>query len=279
MRRQSLINIFLLLIVLVLGLFVWMSPEKEEQHPLGPLTSLHSADIKRIEIRNNNGPGFVLQREADKWKMTEPYPVQANGPRIDILMDLLSTPQVEAIPLPADRLAEFGLDKPLAKVIFDDTLITFGGTHPYNYRRYVSIKDQLYLINDIFPHHVLAQAEDFISHALLPGNAQISHIITPDWQIKKQGGEWLLTPLTSNITAEQLQSKIDTWLHTSVSKVTKAPKTEPTGSISITLKNNQAPITFDIVKLQKQTLLIHKRLGLAYRLTSDNLLHPPGNAD
>ncbi|MCW8891617.1 MAG: DUF4340 domain-containing protein [Sedimenticola sp.] len=278
MRRQSLINLFLLLIVLLLGLFVWLTPEEREQPTVIPLTALQPSAIKHIEIRNNNGPAFVLQRNADSWQMTAPYPIAANGPRIDILMDLLSTPQVETFPLPADRLAEFGLDKPLAEVTFNDTLIIFGGTHPYNYRRYVRIDDQLYLINDIFPHHVLAQAEAFISHALLPANVQINQITTPDWQIKADNTQWRLTPLADTVSQEQLQRKIDTWLHTWVSKVTKPPDVERTGSVTITLKQDPTPLTFGIVKQQKQTLLIQESLGLAYHLNSDSLLQPPGES-
>jgi hypothetical protein len=279
MQRQSLINLFLLLIVLMLGLFVWLSPEETTQPTQVPLTDLNPADIQQIEIQNNNGPRFVMQRQSGSWQMTEPYPVQANGPRIDILMDLLSTPQVEALPLPTERLAEFGLDSPLATVTFNDTQITFGGTHPYNYRRYVRINDQLYLTNDIFPHHVLAQAEDFISHALFPENIQLSEIKTPDWQLIKAGDRWEVTPTNDNITQAQLQEKVDAWLHTWVSKVSKAPKETFTEEITLQIDGITRPITLGIVRQKKQLLLVRQELGLAYRLTSDSLLKPPGAAD
>jgi hypothetical protein len=211
--------------------------------------------------------------------MTEPYPVQANGPRIDILMDLLSTPQVESLPLPTDRLVEFGLDSPLATVMFNDTQITFGGTHPYNYRRYVRINDRLFLINDLFPHHVLAQAEDFISHALLPENTQLSEINTPDWRLIKTNGRWEATPTNVGITQAQLQEKVDAWLHTWVSKVSKAPKETFTEAVTLQIEGITQPITLGVVRQKKQLLLVRKELGLAYRLTSDSLLKPPGATD
>ncbi len=279
MQRQSLINLLLLLIVLVLGLFVWLTPEETTQPTQASLTNLNPADVQQIEITNNNGPRFVMQRQSGAWRMTEPYSVQANGPRIDILMDLLSTPQVEALPLPTDRLAEFGLNSPLATVTFNDTQITFGGTHPYNYRRYVRINDQLFLINDLFPHHVLAQAEDFISHALLPENTQLSQINTPDWQLIKTDGRWEATPTNDDITQTQLQEKVDAWLHTWVSKVSKAPKVTATEEITLQIEGITKPITLGIVRQKKQLLLVQQELGLAYRLTSDSLLKPPGATD
>lgn len=279
MQRQGLINLLLLLVVLLLGIFVWLTPEEATSPSQPPLTRLNPADIQKIEIENNNGPRFVMQRQSGGWQMTEPYSVQANGPRIDILMDLLATPQVEALALPTDRLAEFGLDSPLARVTFNDTQITFGGTHPYNYRRYVRINDQLFLINDLFPHHLLAQAEDFISHALFPESTQISQINAPDWQLIKTDGRWEVTPTNNNITQAQLQDKIDAWSHTWVAKVSKAPNTAATEQITLHIEGIAQPAILGIVRQKTQLLLVRQGLGLAYRLSSDSLLKPPGAAD
>ncbi|MCW8948154.1 MAG: DUF4340 domain-containing protein [Sedimenticola sp.] len=279
MKRQTLINLFLLLSVLVLGFFAWFSPVEQEQPKQAPLTGLNSVAIKRIKIHNNNGPEFEMQRVAGKWQMVKPYPVPANGPRIDILMDLLSTPQVDSFPVPIERLAEFGLEKPLAVVTFNDTQITFGGTHPYNYRRYVRIENQLYLINDIFPHHVLARAEDFISHALFPENSQISEIETPEWHIFETDGNWQMTPASQETSAEALQNKLNSWLHTWVSKVSKAPGEAPSGEIVVQLKGVTEPTRFAIIRNKTGTLLVREELGLAYHLTSDNLLQAPVTPD
>jgi hypothetical protein len=276
MRRQRLVNLFLLLLVLLLGLWVWLTPEQPTGAPSEPLTQLDPAAIQRIEIRNNNGPRFVLLREGREWRMTEPYRVPANTPRIDILLDLLSTPQIESFPLPAERLAEFGLDRPLAELTFNQTRITFGGTHPYNYRRYLRIDDRLYLTNDIFPHHALARAEEFISHALFAEDTEIREISTPDWRLYNDQGDWNLEPANQAVGREQLRDKATAWQHTWVARVIKAPATPGDTTVSVRLADQAEPLLLEVIRQKSQTLLVNRALGLAYGLNSDALLRPPG---
>ncbi|WP_428623257.1 DUF4340 domain-containing protein [Sedimenticola sp.] len=279
MRKQSWINLFLLLLVLLLGLWVWLTPEEASNTVRTPLTQLDPAAVNSIEISNHNGPRFVMQRQGADWRMTEPYPVRANGPRIDILLDLLSTPQIEAFPLPADRLAEFGLDRPLAELTFNQTRIIFGGTHPYNYRRYLRIGDQLYLTNDIFPHHALARAEEFVSHALFAEVETIEAIQTPTWRLTRQPDGWAMQPEAPGVDVAQLAEKVADWQHTWVAKVIQAPATPSDQNVTIHLANRAEPLVLEVVNNKKQILLVNRPLGLAYQLNNDSLLQPPANRD
>lgn len=275
MRKQRLVNLFLLLLVAGLGLLVWLTPDEENNETRLPLTTLDPATVRQISISNHNGPRFVLERDEQGWRMIEPYRVRANGPRIDILLDLLSTPRVESFPLPVDRLAEFGLDKPLAELTFDQTRITFGGTHPYNYRRYLRIDDQLYLINDIFPHHALARAEEFVSHALFADNEVINEIDTGSWRLSRRQDGWALDPAVPDIDPGQLQEKVAAWQHTWVAKVIPAPDTPVQQRVTLRLAGYEEPRVLEVMRQKQQTLMIDRALGLAYRLKGDALLDPP----
>jgi len=276
MRKQSLVNLLLLLLVAVLSLFVWYTLNEESSRPGSPLTDLDPATVKRITISNNNGPQFILERDTRGWHMSEPYRIRANTSRIDTLLDLLSTPQIESFALPTDRLAEFGLERPLAELTFNQTKITFGGTHPYNYRRYLRIDDQLYLTSDIFPHHALARAEEFVSHALFPDGGEISEINTPTWHIYRQQGVWTLDPDGAGTNPEQLGEKVAAWQHASVSKVIVAPDTPPEQQLTIHLRDSEDPIKLGVISQKPRVLLINQTLGLAYQLNSDALLRAPG---
>lgn len=276
MRREGLINLFLLLLVGALALFVWSTPDEQESRTSRPLTRLDPARVNRISIHNNKGPRFVLQRDAGGWRMTEPYRVEANAPRIESLLGLLTTPPIESFPLPTDRLAEFGLQPPLAELVFDQTRISFGGTHPYNYHRYLRIDDQLYLIKDIFPHHALARAEEFVSHSLFPEGAQISELSLPGWQIERQQDRWTLQPDTAHIDPSLLEQKIAAWQHARIAAVIKAPDTPLEQQVTIRLAGSVAPLKLGLIHQGPRFLLVNQALGLAYRLDSDALLTPPG---
>lgn len=279
MRREALINLFLLLLVGGLALFVWLTPEEQAHSGGGPLTTLNPAGVSRISISNGKGPRFVLQRDRDGWRMTEPYRVRANGDRIDSLLRLLSTRPLESFPLPDDRLAEFGLQPPLAELTFDRTRISFGGTHPYNHRRYLRIEERLYLINDIFPHHVLARAEEFVSRAPLPEDAEISQIVLPAWRLYRQQERWRLQPDTATTDPALLAQKAAAWRHPRVTGVVRAPATPPEQQVTIHLAGSATPLNLGLVRQGRRLLLVNQVSGLAYRLEDDSLLYPPGEHD
>lgn len=171
MKRTSMLNLLLLGIVVLLGGIVWLTPDEKTTQPPPPLTPLQPTDIERIRITNHNGT-FVLVRNGTQWQMTEPYEITANTPRINMLLDIVSTASVESFPAPPDRLTEFGLNEPEASIQLNDTELFLGSVHPYNRRRYIRIGNTIHLINDRFPHHLLARAEAFIDHSLLPANTQ-----------------------------------------------------------------------------------------------------------
>ncbi len=274
MKRRGLINLGMLALVAILAIAVWLTPDETTERAPPPLTSLHPSNINRIRIANNNGPEFILERHQGEWRMTAPYQVAANTPRINILLDLVSTPSVERFPMPGGRLEEFGLDKPIAEVEFDGTLLVFGGTHPFNYRRYVRVGETLHLTNDLFPHHFLATAEAFVSHGLLQKEERITGLETADWTLSRETGGWRLEG-GPGISGDRLTEKIDSWQNAWVSKVLKAPQQQPQERVGIALEGG-GHLELGVIRDEKRLLLIRTDLGLAYQLpASSNLLDRP----
>lgn len=272
MERRGWINLALLVAVILLGLIIFFSPSKQDEETFVPLTPLGPQQLNDIRISNNNGPAFTLERRRDGWQMTSPYRVAANVPRINLLLDIVSTPSFERFPLPPERLEEFGLDKPKAEVQLNGTTLVFGSTHPYNYRRYVRIGDTLHLTNDHFPHHLLALAEDFISHELFTKNQKITAIHTADWQLNRVNNRWQLTPKDSAISMDQLVSKVEGWKHALAAKVLKAPTETSQEQIQIEITGQSTPVTFEVIRQKRQLLLVRRDLGIAYRLPADTTL-------
>ncbi|PLY16065.1 MAG: hypothetical protein C0631_04940 [Sedimenticola sp.] len=280
MGKKGVFYLLLLALAISLGLAVWLSPEKLEQPTTQPLTGLSPDQVTHIRISNNNGPAFTLERDGDTWQMTQPYRIEANTPRIDILLDFVATPSFERFPAPRERLAEFGLDKPKAVMQFNSSELIFGGTHPYNYRRYVQIGETIHLTNDNFPHHFLAKAEDFVSHSLLPKEQSILSIRTADWQMEKSNGRWLLMPEVPGISADDLVRKAGDWEKTWVSDVINGSGLTVEQQIEIWLKGSDQPILFGLVRRDQSLLLVRQDNLLAYQLPGDTDLADapsPGN--
>ncbi len=278
MRRRNLLNIALLAVVVLLALTVWFGREEAGKNAPPRLTSLNPEQIQTIRIKNQAGPEYVMERKEDGWVMTSPYQIDANTPRINILLDITATPSFKHFPVPEERLAEFGLVPPGAVLQLNETRIEFGTTHPLNYRRYLRIVDRIHLTNDHFPHHLLASAEAYIAHELLPGKTKITSIQTDEWRITRDTqGRWTVEPAQPGQSADTLNHKIDNWRHALAIAVVPLPEGKPEGWVVIGIEGEPKPLRFGILRTRKQLLLTRPDLNLAYRIPTDSplLTTPP----
>jgi hypothetical protein len=274
MRRPQLINLALLAVVTVLGLTVWLIPEERPAEP-PPLTALDPSGITRVWLQNRHGE-LELRKGETGWEMTTPYRVAANTPRIELLLGIAAAKSLGQFPLPGDRLAEFGLDPPLATLELDQTRIEVGGTDPLQHRRYLRIGDTLHLINDRFPQHLLATPEEFIDPALVSAGPKLIAIHTPDWQLRQeQDGKLVLEPPQPGLSMDDLNRRFDQWRSARAIAVLPAPSGKGDGEIELRLSDAQ-PLRFRILKRGEELLLVRPDLGLAYRLPDgSDLLDPP----
>jgi len=278
MGSRSRVNRILLLLVAALGLAVWLAPPQAPLAP-EPLTRRQPGEIQQITLRNRNGTDLALERRADGWWMIRPYRVRANPARIELLLGILTTPSHESFPVP-DDLGPFGLQEPAARLTVDGLQIEMGGTHPYNHDRYLRIGDRIHLIKDLFPHHLLAAAEAYVSPELLPAGAEIQFIETPDWKLwRDPDGSWRLTPSPRDLSQDPLVARAQAWRQARALQVMAAPPAAPAGGlVSIGLAGGDPPIRFELLKRDGDTLLIRRTLGLAYRLPpASPLLSTPGD--
>ncbi len=160
MHRLERMNLWLLILVLLLGALVWLTLQQGRPVSWQPLTGIDPARVERITIHNQRGE-FTLRREAGRWRLQGPAPAAADPARVRSLLKILTTPSRERFPAPESGLEAFGLAHPRAWIEIDGTRIWLGGTHPYNHHRYLRIGETIHLVKDIFPHHFLAGAQAF----------------------------------------------------------------------------------------------------------------------
>jgi hypothetical protein len=275
LSSRTLINLILLVITVILAAIIWMSPDNTGTSKPERLTEIEPVEISLIRLSNKSSPGVVMERTSTGWNMSEPYAIEANTPRIEILLDILSTPSLEKFPLPGDRLGEFGLNEPVAVITLNNTRLEFGSVHPLNYKRYIRIADTLHLTNDLFPHHAMAPAEAYVSHRPIPMNTTIAGIKTDDWELTRADGKWRLSPEIKNLSADAIHAKIDAWENIHAAGVEKATGLQTSNHALVSLNEQPEPISFDIAMHNGKLHLVRRDLGIAYRLPSgSNLIEP-----
>ncbi|HEB97375.1 MAG TPA: DUF4340 domain-containing protein [Sedimenticola thiotaurini] len=276
MSGRGRINLLLLLLVAGLGLAVWLTPP-DTPPEAEPLTRLRADSVRHIRLSNRNGTELELQRRGDGWYMLRPYHLPANAGRIELLLGILSTPSHESFPLPDGDLDAFGLQPPLATLEVDGSRIEVGGTHPYNHDRYLRIGDRIHLIKDIFPHHLLAPAEAYVSPRLLPPGARIDAIETPAWNLRRGAAGWEYTPGTGG-SQDPLVARVQAWEQARALQVIPEPEgVQTTGQVTIRLRGDASPLRFRVARRDGDLLLIRPGTGLAWRLSPQtSLLSPPG---
>jgi len=147
MDRRKRLNLLLLLILVALITVAWLQPGRERPAAPSRLTGLHPVQITRILIER---PGKTVVRllKKQEWRLVAPVKAAADPSRVAILLALTQARVQAHFPAAGRDLAPFHLDRPLAQISFNDTLIRFGGTAPLNQYRYVLLAGEIYLVND-----------------------------------------------------------------------------------------------------------------------------------
>jgi hypothetical protein len=274
-KRKLLINLALLLLVAVLGLIVWLEPGPREE-PLSLLTERQPETVLRLGIEHPDGRRLRFERAAADapWFMLEPYALPANGTRLAALARVVEAPILNAFPLPGERLADFGLEQPI-RLLLDDTLFEFGGNDPINHHRYVKSGGRLTLIVDRFYHHLSASAEQLVSPALLPPQAAIQSVRTPDYQLSHGEGGWRLEPPNPALGGDDLSRRVADWVNAQGLAVSALVRPQGERAVEIVLGDGQS-LRFLILQQGGKTWLVRPDLGVGYQIPEGSpLLAPP----
>ncbi|MDQ1363534.1 MAG: hypothetical protein QG652_1395, partial [Pseudomonadota bacterium] len=208
MQSRNLLNILLLLAVTGLSATVWfVHQDKTEIHYL---SSLDATQVNRIVIPREQGE-IVLTRQAGHWNMEKPYALPAHEFRVQSLLGLLQTPVSQSYAAEELDLAQFDLNPPRARILFNDQEIRFGKSSPVSNQRYVLHANRIYLLDDRLYPLISAEAASLINLSPLPEPALIEKIILPDLTLQKDAGNNWHDANGNIIAADTAQQLLENW--------------------------------------------------------------------
>lgn len=264
MRKQALLNLFMLLLVAGLAALVLWGPEPNTAQEEISLTSLETDDVERIVIAFHDKPSVSLVRSGGQWFVDNPQRWPADSERVARILALAEMRSHARYPASQIDDAELQLAPPRIVVTLGDTRFEFGGQEALNHYRYVRIGDWVHLVTDTVIHQLSDHPESFADRRVLPRDAQITGLNLPGFSLTRdEKGTWHSEPPAPKLSQDSLNQFIDGWRYARALEVTPASEA-PAEAITIQLQNPTRTLRLELIEHQQDLILERRDLGLRY---------------
>lgn len=275
MLKRKLLNLGLLAITIMLGLFVWYANRSNNSVPGQILMpELNPASIKRITIFRSHKPTLIFSRSSDGWQITSPLKARANSLLIQTLLALPQTHSHKHLSIKDKNLKKYGLNPPKAIISFDKkNSISLGNINSINKMRYALANKKLYLIQNSLDNLTGESVIKWISLSLLPTNSHIRELRLPYLTIHRnhQNKQLIIKPKTEEIAKKQLVAVLNNWHKARAYRITPIntkKENHPTQSkntkIVKIILNSGKTYRFRIISTQPNLIIQNTSLDIDY---------------
>jgi hypothetical protein len=275
MRSRTLINIVLLVLIVLLGSYVYITSQQETESTASILlTQLPADDVTQILIQHNQRQ-LELSKTNNRWHMLQPINIEANNFRIDTLLKLLKTVSHAAYPVAELELSKYGLSKSDTSISFNDITIEFGITNPVNSYRYIRIGDTVHLVDDHYYPLLSSQTGTLVARELIAGDAVIEKLVLPELTLYKD--ENSLWQSSGNTEPDAISETLHHWKNSQAFGVHNYMPRESLGDISVYLAGETEPVRFHVTDMDPWLIIARPDLDIEYHFNLefyDRLLHP-----
>jgi hypothetical protein len=272
MFPRLLTNMILLVIVITLGIFIYVT--RNDDVVDHRLTKLDANNVTQISIFHN-GRDLELKKIDKHWRMLKPTNIDANDFRVGSVLNILSTNSFGSYDPAKLELSKYGLDKPKTWMLIDKLKIEFGIDNPINHSRYVLVNGKVHTISDQFYPLISSQVGTLVSPNLLPRGAEITRIKLPDQTLSKDKIGW--TSTDTHLTTDAIQKLVDAWKGAQAFGVHTYQPRKSKGRIEVSIKSQDKPLIFEISDLDPWMIIARPALNVEYHFNLkyiDRLLHP-----
>lgn len=136
---------------------------KPEKIAPTPISQLNTQAVSIIELARIGKPLIRFSKQDGEWFMLSPRKGLANQEKIDKLLAISQLNSNSHFPLDIEKADRFGLKEPAIALKLNKLMIMVGSIAPISQQRYLGIDKTLYLVNDNFYHHLIAQPEQYLA--------------------------------------------------------------------------------------------------------------------
>ncbi len=271
MGPRSLLNLGLVALVVALLLVAYFRPGLESEPDAQPITAQPDpATVTTLHIERELRAPLSFTRDGDDWylDMAERR-LPAADFQVRALLRLLKATSVHSYPADTLDLAALGLDPPRVTLRIDDLSIQFGATDALERKRYVRIADMVHLIDDQYQHLVNGDWAGFVSGRLLATRGPITRLELPGMTLAyNDEGRWQFQPAQPAVSADALETLIDTWQAATALYVQADSGSESTEFVTLHTRDNDEPLNLQLVSHAPDLILARPDWGIQYHLSS-----------
>lgn len=273
MRSRLLTNLFLLLLAIGLGAFLFV--DEIDQNGIKKLSDISADSINQISIHHNQRE-IILNKSDQQWRLMEPIEISANQFRIKTLLNLPGTNSYAQYNADDLELKKFDFDKIDTQISFNNTKVSFGMVNPLNNLRYVKINNELHLIDDHFYPLLSSQIGTLIARELLADSTKISKLVLPEQTLTRDQNK--LWQGTDDMSSDAIAETIYQWTHKQAFAVHNYIERESLGEILVYFENIENPIKFTITDIEPWLIIARPDLKLEYHFNLEDydVLLKPG---
>jgi hypothetical protein len=264
----------MLVIVTVLGLFVYLKPPARESG-LQTLSTLRPNDAGKIRIERRGKPVIELEKHDGKWMITAPYAAPVDVFQVARALTVLDAKSTASYA--ANDLAKFDLEPPSARVTINDQTFAFGAINPVTREQYVLAAKTVHVVEMRHGAGLPLDASALLSKQLFSADEVPVRFEFTDFSVSSKDGKWSLTRSAGAQSQDDLMRWVDRWRQASSARVEPPNKGTPLGEIRIEFKNGKH-IALGILSREPELILLRPDLNLQYAFAVDvgkRMLAPP----
>jgi hypothetical protein len=279
MKKSLLINAALLAAVLLLCLVAWFKPSTGTA--AFALSTLKASEVKSLEVVIGGSPPLLFARGERGWELAQPFAGRGDPMQIQKLLELLDAKS--SVRLPAEGLARYGLNEPVARVKIADREFSFGAPNEMSREIYVLAADGIYLVPLRYAAALPKRPLDLVSKQLFAADEAPVAFDFGSFKVEQADGKWALQMTSTSVpaataSADDIQRWVDDWRLAGAIGLRPLGKTKPLGALQLKLKNGET-VVIKVLERGDNTVVARGDEPLEYILsgeTARRLLTPPG---
>jgi hypothetical protein len=205
---RAVLNIVLLALVAAVGAYIYFKPGDSAQ-PGQALIPGALEDVARIEIERASGMRIALARTDGQWRMQAPVSARLDEIALARVLELARARSEQR--MPAAELGRFELDRPWARVRFDQHGLEFGMSNALTHELYVKSGEEVVTVPARLAANIPADASKLIAHRLFGPQEQPAAFRLERFGVREEAGHWHVEPGPADLSQDDLLRWVDHW--------------------------------------------------------------------